>query len=155
MCAIGEKTLTELRNSFLAPLDREDIYLISRKMCDIADSQRGVLERIALFPIHTVEKEDKELAGHILQSSQTLILVFNELPKLKKHADKVDDWCNKIIKISRKSATLYRQETGKLFMQNVSGETLKRHDLLTQMEKVQELYVNLAILLRGVVMKYA
>ncbi|HWR39751.1 MAG TPA: hypothetical protein VN611_09635 [Patescibacteria group bacterium] len=150
----GEKILAELRNTFIAPLDREDIYRISCKLCDIAESQRGVLERIVTSSIQTVEAEDKILAGHILQSTQIFCRVISELPKLKKHADKIDDMCLKIVAVAKNAQTLYRQSIGNILCQDLSGESLKRQDLLMQMEKVQGLYANVAILLRGVVMKY-
>lgn len=70
----------ELTKSFVTPIDREDIFALSRAIDDMVDYAKSTVEEMLLFKVDTNEHL-KKMAQALCESAQHLSLAVKELNK--------------------------------------------------------------------------
>lgn len=90
--------IKELNDAFITPIDREDIYEIIKEMDNILDLINSTVHRFIMFNITESTDELKEICGMLVQATEEIVVLMNEL---KLHGCKSKDINEKIINISR------------------------------------------------------
>lgn len=151
--------LDELNNSFVTPIDRDDIYLMTKKLDDVIDAIESVLHRFVMFNIEKSTDEAKLFVDFLVSAISELVVLFDNLSNLtKSSAQKVIN--QKIIEINRienDSDLLYKKTIGTLFRaDNIDPlEVVKWKDVYQKFEDAIDSCENLANIIRGVVVKHA
>ncbi|MGI6752628.1 MAG: DUF47 domain-containing protein [Anaerovoracaceae bacterium] len=149
------KVLKKLNSSFITPLDREDIYAITKEIDDIVDSLEEVANRFLIFEVKTMRPEAVAMAKIIMQSIIELEILFQNLSKIKKG----DIIMEKIIEVNRlenEGDLVYRNALHKLFKEEKDPiELIKWKHIYEHLEESLDSCENVANMAEGVVMKYA
>ena len=153
---VVDRIMVKLHKTFIAPMDREDIFTLAKKLDDIIDCIKAAIERMDLYNI-------KEPTGHILEMAELILKVGKQVEKaifslqdIKKERLRLQARCERIIDLEARGDELYRLEMGKLFRECTDAiEIIKWKELLVNFEEVLDLSEDVATSLKRVVLKYA
>ena len=113
--SVKHEMTAALAKAFVTPLEREDMALISANIDEVADSIEEVMQRIFVDRIQVIVPEAIDFAAKIVECSQMMTEMLQELVNFKK-PKKLHDM---IIKLSHKE-----EERDRLYL----GATLKSAD---------------------------
>ncbi|MDF2522536.1 MAG: hypothetical protein K0R31_177 [Clostridiales bacterium] len=149
------KILQQLNKSFITPIDREDIYSISKELDNITDSIESTAHRFDMFNLTDVREDAIKLAKLITQCANELRNVLSELKNMK--TSKV--LREKIIEVNRiedDGDTIYRKAIKQLFKTETNAvEVVKWKEIFEYLENTLDACEDVANIIEGVVMKHA
>lgn len=153
---ITDKIISRLNDTFITPLDREDIYALAQKIDDVIDGVQGIAERMTLYNAGAASAGAIELTSLVVKSARQLEKACSYLPDLKKKRLKLEARCARIVDTESKGDKLYRQEMAKLFRECKDPiELIKWKEILMLLEDALDDCEDVADLLKGVLLKYA
>ncbi|MBP2654350.1 MAG: putative phosphate transport regulator [Firmicutes bacterium] len=145
-----------LNQTFITPLDREDIHLLATMLDDVVDFLQGTIERIVLYKAGKPSSGASELARILADCTKEMVKAFDMLPNIRGNRDKILDHTRKIAVLESEGDRIYRQEIAHLFNTCPDPvEIIKWKEILEHLEDALDHCEKIADLLRGVVMKYA
>jgi len=105
--------IRKLNKSFIAPIDREDIYALASTLDDILDLIWGTADRLAIFKMKEPPKEAVTMSKELLT---TVELVHKAIRKLnEKNYSQMQEYCIEINKLENKMDRVFRDALGHLF----------------------------------------
>ena len=153
---IVDRIMAKLHKTFIAPMDREDIFTLAKKLDDIIDCIKAAIERMDLYNIQAPSGRILEMAELILKVGKQVEKSIFSLQDIKKERLRLQARCERIIDMEARGDELYRQEMGKLFRECTDAiEIIKWKELLVNLEEVLDLSEDVATSLKRVVIKYA
>jgi len=148
------KILKSLRESFITPFDREDIYSIAREMDNIVDSIEETANRMLLFDIKEIRPDAITMTDMTVQAMREMETMFTHLVEIKKNSI-VMEQVIEVNRIENEGDIVYRQALMKLFREEKDPiELIKWKHLYEQIECSLDSCENVANILEGVVAKY-
>jgi predicted phosphate transport protein (TIGR00153 family) len=122
--------IDELNHAFVTPIDREDIFALSRSIDDMCDYAKSTVEEMILFQVGTND--------HIKQMTQTLYDASTDISAavrlMKDHPNPANEHIIRAKKIENLMEHLYREALAELF---------KNPDVVTIL-KLREIYRHLS-----------
>ena len=153
---IVDRILAKLHKTFIAPMDREDIFTLAKKLDDIIDCIKAAIERMELYNIDEPSERIREMAELILKCGKQVEKAIFSLQDMKKERLRLQARCERIIDLEARGDELYRQEMGKLFHECTDAiNIIKWKEILVNLEEVLDLSEDVATSLKRVVIKYA
>ena len=153
---INDAIIDKLNQTFITPLDREDIYALATKLDDVVDFQQGIMQRMALYKAGKPTPGAAELANILAQCTEEMVQAFTLLNNLKSNQRKILEHTKKIGELESQGDNIYRREVALLFDTCTDAiEIIKWKEILEHMENALDHCEGIGDLLRGVVMKYA
>ncbi|MGI6093701.1 MAG: DUF47 family protein [Veillonellaceae bacterium] len=152
----NDAIIDKLNQTFITPLDREDIYAMANMLDDGVDAVQGILERMMLYRTGKPSEGAIELSRLMADCADEILKAFELLKNIKGNQHKILDHTRKIVVLESEGDRIYRQEVAYLFTSG--GDTLeiiKWKEVLENLENALDHYESIADLIRGVVMKYA
>ncbi|STB42282.1 DUF47 domain-containing protein [Clostridium perfringens] len=154
---IVHRLIEELNNSFITPIDREDIFSITKRMDDILDSIESTMHRFTMFNINESKEGAKVLGSLIVDVSRELVSLMEEFKHMKKKNKEITERVISINKIENKGDIFYRQMISELFAED--GKTpvldiIKWREIYKFLEATLDSCEAVANIVEGVVMKY-
>jgi predicted phosphate transport protein (TIGR00153 family) len=126
---------TKLRETFITPLDREDIHGLASGLDDVLDCIEGVASRMNYFKIQKPTPEIRKLVDIISQAVSQISQALDNLESL----GRVDAFCKQINLLEYEADVVCREAIANLFEKTQRVEQLK--DLI----KLKEIYGRLEI----------
>jgi hypothetical protein len=153
---IVDRILAKLHKTFIAPMDREDIFTLAKKLDDIIDCIKAAIERMELYNIDEPSERIREMSELILKCGKQVEKAIFSLQDMKKERLRLQARCERIIDLEARGDELYRQEMGKLFRECTNAiDIIKWKEILVNLEEVLDLSEDVATSLKRVVIKYA
>ena len=122
--------IDELNRSFVTPIDREDIFALSRSIDDVCDYAKSTVEEMTLFEVGTND--------HIKKMTETLFKasrdIYAAVRLMKTHPQAANDHAVRAKKTENVMEHLYREALAELF---------KNPDVVTIL-KLREIYRHLS-----------
>lgn len=151
----AHKILKTLRESFVTPFDREDIYSITRTMDEIVNCLEEVSNRFLVFDIKEIRPEAVDLARTAERAIEELVTLFRHLSEIKKNTIAMEQIIE-VNRIENEGDLIFRKAMWDLFRNETDAiELIKWKHLYEQMEQSIDQCEAVANILEGVVMKYA
>jgi predicted phosphate transport protein (TIGR00153 family) len=155
----GDKQLHDimeaLNKTFITPLDREDIYAISKALDDIVDDIEAVASRYVLFNVTNPSDYAIVLSDLITQSCKEIIKLMTALKSMKN----TQNLSKSIIEINRlenQGDSDFRVAVRSLFTSDVPTiEVIKWREIYELYEHTLDSCEDVANIVEGVVMKHA
>jgi len=155
--AINDKIIDKLNQTFITPIDREDIYALANGLDDGVDFLQGTLQRMVMY--HTagpVKQGAIALTKLLIESTEEIIKAFTLLKNIKTNQQEILRCTHKIGKLESEGDLLYRREVAYLFERVTDPiEIIKWKDILEYLENTLDHCEDVSDMIRGVVMKYA
>jgi len=132
---ITHEIFTKLRETFITPLDREDIHGLASGLDDVLDCIEGVANRMHYFKIPKPTEDMKKLVEILSQAVQQISQALDNLESL----GRVDAFCKQINLLEYEADVVCREAIADLF------ERTQRVDQLKDLIKLKEIYGRLEI----------
>lgn len=153
---INDRIIDKLNQTFITPIDREDIYALANGLDDGVDFLQGTVERMVMYRTGPAREGAIELTQLLIESTEELVKAFTLLKDIKKNQRKIVDHTRRIEKLESEGDRLYRKEVAHLFEScHDPIEIIKWKEVLEYLENTLDHCEDVADLIRGVVMKYA
>lgn len=144
--------LVKLNQTFITPLDREDIHQLASKMDDVLDFIHAAGERLVMYKITSAPHAAVELAAVIIRQCEQL---EKAVAMLEKH-DRVLEICVEINRLENEADRIGRLALAALFEHERDPITLiKVKELIEVLETATDKAEDAANVLESVVLKSA
>lgn len=132
--------MNQLNHSFITPLDREDIALITELIDDVLDGINSIPYQFDNYLIQGMRPQTEKMVGCIVDITEALSVVASEFSKFK-HSKMLGDMIIRVNAIESKADKLYSELIKDLFSNETDVLTIiKWKDIYKKLEDV----VNLA-----------
>jgi predicted phosphate transport protein (TIGR00153 family) len=142
----------KLNESFITPLDREDLHQIIMKMDDVIDFIKSSAEKYYLYKPNSKNEYIYQMINLLIQAVGYLKVIVNLLNKPNQELLKL---VNKVCEIERECDIINRKAIAELFNngQNLL-EVIKQKEILSQVEEAVDRTQLLAITIENSVYKH-
>jgi predicted phosphate transport protein (TIGR00153 family) len=108
---LTHRTIRSLNQTFLTPIDAEDIHALTTALDNVMDAIEASASRMVLFKIEKPTPEALELADIIVTAAEQLVKAVSYMPRL----DDIDEYCIEINRLENAADDIYRKAIGNLF----------------------------------------
>ncbi len=152
---ITHSTMDLLHETFITPLDREDIHKLVSTLDDVLDFIDAAAQRIFLYEIRHMPNEGRELAEICVQSAQKVQAAVGALDNLK-NPEAIKKICVEINRLENEADHILRAAVAKLFREeNDIKQLIKLKEIYEILETVTDLCEDVANIIEGIVLEYA
>lgn len=149
---LTHEAIRRLNQTFITPIDREDIYALVAAMDDVLDLVEAAAARLALYEIAAIPAEANTLARLILHSAQQIVA---GLPRLRRMED-VMPFCVELNRLENEADEVLREAIAALFSRRADPiEILKWKEIYETLESATDKCEDVANILEGVLLKHA
>ena len=153
---VNDAIIDKLNQTFITPIDREDIYAIANGLDDGVDQLQGMLQRIVIYHTGEAREGALRLTKLLIESTAEIKRAAALLNAISKNQNEILAITSKIDKLESEGDHVFRGELAYLFEYVKDPIVLiKWKDLLEGLEDTLDHCERMADLLKGVVMKYA
>ena len=153
---VNDAIIDKLNQTFITPIDREDIYAIANGLDDGVDQLQGMLQRIVIYHTGDAREGALRLTKLLIESTAEIKRAAALLNAISKNQNEILAITSKIDKLESEGDHVFRGELAYLFEYVKDPiELIKWKDLLEGLENTLDHCERMADLLKGVVMKYA
>ena len=147
--------MDRLNKSFITPIDREDLFLISKDLDNITDAIESTAHLFAMFDVRSMREDAKAFVKLIVEATAELHAVTKEMKNFKKSKELKP----KVIEVNRlenEGDKLHRRAVHALFTQEKDAlEVMKWREVYEKMEDALDACEHVSNIILGVVMKHA
>jgi predicted phosphate transport protein (TIGR00153 family) len=108
---ITHRTIRSLNQTFLTPIDAEDIHALTTALDNVMDAIEASASRMVLFKIDRPSSQAQELCEIIVTSTEQLVKAVSHMPRL----DDIDEYCIEINRLENAADDIYRKAIASLF----------------------------------------
>ena len=143
----------ELNDSFITPFDREDMYLLIKRLDDILDLINSTIHRFVMFNVTESTEPAKYLADMIIKSTKLISELMDEL-HLIAGKNNINEKIVTINQIESEVDRLFRNTVGDLFRNEKDPiESIKWKEIYQILENTIDKCEKIANIVEGVVIK--
>jgi len=147
--------LAALHQTWITPLDREEIHALITRLDDVLDCIEAVSERIVLFEIRSAMTEARDLAEAVVASCVAMSSATSSLRDVRNRA-RLLELCVEINRHENAADAHYRLALAALFRQgNEPLLVMKWRDIYDQLENASDRCEDVADIIEGVVLEHA
>jgi len=152
---LTHETVRKLHETWITPLDRNDIHALITRMDDVLDVIDAVSERVVLFEVTETRPYAVDIAKVLVRSCEKMHTAMQLLPGLKKPSELLE-LCVEINKLENDADGIYRRAIAELFKPgNDPIEVMKWRDIYDNLEAATDRCEDVANIVEGVVLEYA
>lgn len=145
--------IDHLNKTFITPIDREDIYQLTRELDDIVDLIENVIQSIYLYKITKKPAAIENFAPLISTASALLYEMLDCLQK-QKYTDRLIELKIKIHELEDRGDEIFSQTMGKLFEEETDPITVIKHkDIIESLENVMDKFQWVSDIIEGIIVK--
>jgi predicted phosphate transport protein (TIGR00153 family) len=151
---LTHEVIRKLNQTFLTPIDREDIHSLASRMDDILDLMWGAAQRAQLFKLKESTKDAAALAKTLAAMIELVYKTFRYL-RDKKYSF-IQDCCVEIHGLENEADEIFRSILGRMF-DEVKDPILiiKWKEIYENLESATDRCEDVANTLESIVLKYA
>jgi uncharacterized protein len=152
---VTRETVSLLHQTFVTPLDRDDIHRLISRMDDVLDLIQDVTEALQLYDIQSLTPEAVQLAELLMECCTRMQQAVKQLGKLEDSAY-ILKLCNEIDSLESQADTVMRTAISKLFREESDVRQLIKLETVYQLlEAATDQCEDVANLIEGVVLEHA
>jgi uncharacterized protein len=152
---ITQQTMQLLHQTFITPLDRDEIHQLITRMDDILDLMEDVSQCMFLYDIKAVTDEARALADICLRSTQRVRSAVSQLSNLS-NAKAILGLCKDIDQFESDADNVMRTAMAKLFREEPDVKHLfKMKEIYQLLESVTDRCQDVANIIEGIVIENA
>ena len=142
--------MTRLNQTFITPLDREDIHELASKIDDVVDLIDAAASRLVIYRVHTIRPGVADLARTLHEATGMVVSAVREL---EKH-DRVLEFCVEINRLENDGDRLCRALIAQLFDEEKDPiQIIKWKEIIEAIEIATDKCEDVANVLESVVLK--
>jgi uncharacterized protein Yka (UPF0111/DUF47 family) len=139
-----------LNQTFLTPIDAEDIHALTTALDNVMDTIEAAASRMVLFKIDRPTIQAQELCEIIVTSTEQLVKAVSHMPRL----DDIDEYCIEINRLENAADDIYRKAISNLFDNGTPPlEVIKWLDIYELLESATDRCEDVANILETIGLK--
>jgi predicted phosphate transport protein (TIGR00153 family) len=147
---ITHDLINRLNNTFVTPIDREDIILLSSALDDIADLTEEVADYLGLYKVEAPMEQSQRLAHILLQASRQIV---EAIPRMRDFQD-ISHYTVEINRLENDGDRVVREAIASLFDNGIDPMVVIRwKDLFERLEEAIDSTEKVANILEGIIIK--
>src|SRR3954449_10013214 len=147
---ITHDIVQRLNNTFVTPIDREDIILLASALDDIIDLTEEVADYMGLYKIEAPMEQAQRLAHILLDACRQ---IAEAMPRLRDFKD-MDRYTDEIHRLENDGDRIVREGIASLFEGGIDPMVVIRwKDLFERLEEAVDACERVANVLQGIVIK--
>ena len=147
---ITHDIIQRLNQTFVTPIDREDIYELASALDDIVDYTEEVADYLGLYKIEAPMEQAQELAHVLLQASRQISEV---MPRLRGFKD-ISHYTVEINRLENEGDRISREAMASLFDTGIDPMVVIRwKDIFERLESAIDATEHVANIVEGIVIK--
>jgi predicted phosphate transport protein (TIGR00153 family) len=153
---ITHAVMERLHQTFITPLDRDDIHRLMSRMDDVLDLIWASSERLWLYDVKLIEPEVKQLAEVLLRGVEEMKHAIGELRDLSDR-QKVVRHCTEINRLENEGDSILRRAVARLFRESAADpiHVIKTKEIYDNLENAIDRTEDVANVLEGVALEYS
>lgn len=152
---ITHEVVKTLHQTWITPLDREEIHGLVSSLDDVLDSIDGAAARVMLYEITQTNDDAKALAKVLVESTTDLVKVVEGLQNIK-DAEAMLALCRAIGKHEDAADAVFRRAIARLFKEEPNAiEVMKWRDVYERLETATDRAEDAANVIEGIVLEHA
>jgi uncharacterized protein len=149
---ITHDVIQRLNNTFVTPIDREDILLLASALDDIIDLTEEVADYLGLYKIEAPMEQAQRLAHILLQSTRQ---IAEAMPRMRDFRD-INHYTVEVNRLENDGDRIVREAVASLFEGGIDPRVVIRwKDLFERLEEAIDACETVANVLEGIVIKNA
>jgi hypothetical protein len=150
---ITQQTMQLLHQTFITPIDRDEIHQLITRMDDILDLMEDVSQCMFLYDIPAVSDEARKLADICLVSCEKVKAAVTQLSNLK-NSETILALCKEIDRLESDADHVMRTAMAKLFREEADAKQLfKMKEIYQLLESVTDRCQDVANIVEGIVLE--
>ncbi len=150
---IAHETMETLHKSFITPLERTDIRRLTITLDDILDALDDAARRIALYEIHAILPDVRNLAGILVESTKGVQQAVHEIRQLRKSRTIIEH-CIEVHRLEDVGDRNYHQALANLFKSGLDATNIvKWKDIIEDLEHAIDACQDVAVVVEGIVLE--
>ena len=151
--AITHDTIQLLHQTFITPIDRDEIHQLITRMDDILDLMEDVSQSVFLYDIRTIPEEARRLADICVACAEKVKAAVELLSNMT-NAEKVMKICTEIDRLETDADQVLRAALAKLFRHEPdTRELIKLKEIYEHLETVTDKCEDVANIIEGIVIE--
>ena len=154
---IVHKVIEKLNNAYVTPIDREDIFIITKKLDDCIDCADSIMNTFVMFNVTECTSEAIKFGDFIVKAAEEVLELMNVLSNMTKGKEKkiINSKIIEVNRIENEADELFRDAVGKMFREENPDvlEIIKWKDLYQSFENSVDSFEKIVNITGGVVMK--
>lgn len=146
---IRRKLIDDLNRTFVTPIDREDIYSLSRVVDDVIDYAKSTVEEILLFEAEP-DSFIKQMAGVLHEATKDIVYAIKSI---NKHPGSCTEHIIRAKKAENKIERLYRGGLVELFKTENVIKILKTREIYRHLSNAADRIVTAADIIADILVK--
>jgi uncharacterized protein len=149
---LAHDSLRRLNQTFVTPIDREDIHAMALSLDDVMDMIDAAGGCLHLYEVRQVRPGARELADNLVLCGDQLLLAMRKLERRQDLAEHVVE----INRLENEADLLHREAIGRLFRETPDPiEIMKWKEILDLLERATDDCEDVANLIESVLVKYS
>jgi predicted phosphate transport protein (TIGR00153 family) len=149
---ITHDVIQRLNNTFVTPIDREDILLLAGALDDVVDFTEEVADYLGLYKIEAPMEQAQRLAHILLQATRQ---VAEAMPRMRDFRD-INHYTVEINRLENDGDRTVREAVASLFEGGIDPMVVIRwKDIFERLEEAIDACEHVANVLEGIVIKNA
>ncbi|MGL4760470.1 MAG: DUF47 domain-containing protein [Sarcina sp.] len=154
---IVHEIIADLNDTFITPMDREDIYKLTKRLDDCIDYTDSIVNSFIIYNVSECTEGAKVFANYTVQCATELLELMKVLSQMKKKTAQkiIHEKIIAINKIENDADVFFREIVGKMFRQEEIDvlEIIKWKDLYQAFENTVDSFEAVVNIIGGIVMK--
>ncbi len=152
---VTHQTMQLLHQTFITPLDREDIHLLITSMDDCLDLMEDVSHCMFLYEVRTVPDEARRLADICVACAEKVQAAVKLLDNMA-NSEQIMKVCGEIDRLETEADQVLRAGLAKLFHHEPdTRELIKLKEIYEYLETVTDRCEDVANIIEGIVLENA
>ncbi|MEE9614901.1 MAG: DUF47 family protein [Thermodesulfobacteriota bacterium] len=150
---ITHETMKTLNQTFVTPIDREDIHALISGLDDVIDLMDSVTSKFHLYRVSEFPSEARELGRILFKSAEETVRAVSYLEKMDKTIHHI---CIELNSLENEADRITRSAIARLFDEEKDPiAVIKWKDLFETLEEAADKFEDVANILEGIVVKHA
>lgn len=152
---ITHDIFNDVSQTFITPIDREDIYALASMLDDILDLMEDVALRTVLYEVTFFPNDFRDLTDTLCKAVESLAQAVPMLSNMKNVAE-IHRLCEHINTCENAGDDIYHNAIARLFREQKDPiQLIKLKEILSDIEEAIDKCEHVANVIEGVVIKYA
>ena len=146
---IVREIFTRLNQTFITPLDPEDIHQLGSHLDDCLDLLEDTVHCLDAYEISPIPEPIVDLCDIVENCAKSLVLAFSALSKDKP----IIEYCRQIDALEDQADSVHRKAVAALFKTTDAIQVMKLKEILDLLESTSDAYADVSDVLQTVVVK--
>ncbi len=150
---ITHQIMEQLHRTFVTPLDREDIVLLTERLDDVMDFIEDAANAMLLYRIEKPTTRARELAFILMGVTEELVKAI-PLLRRRSNMEGILQYCVEINRLENEADSISRFALAELFDGMPLADVIKWREVYEHLENAVDMGEDVANVLEGVVLKH-